>query len=73
MWSWSKVTRPLRCRRLAAFYAQVPVAHLEAGLRTEDIYSPYPEEMNRRLTSRLASLHLAPTPASRDNLPTRER
>ena len=45
---------------LAAFYAQVPVAHLEAGLRTEDIYSPYPEEMNRRLTSRLASLHLAP-------------
>ena len=53
---------------LAAFYAQVPVAHLEAGLRTEDIYSPYPEEMNRRLTSRLASLHLAPTSASRDNL-----
>ena len=53
---------------LAAFYAQLPVAHLEAGLRTEDIYSPYPEEMNRRLTSRLASLHLAPTPASRDNL-----
>ena len=53
---------------LAAFYAQVPVAHLEAGLRTEDMYSPYPEEMNRRLTSRLASLHLVPTPASRDNL-----
>ena len=53
---------------LAAFYAQVPVAHLEAGLRTEDRYSPYPEEMNRRLTSQLASLHLVPTPASRDNL-----
>ena len=53
---------------LAAFYAQVPVAHLEAGLRTDDIYSPYPEEMNRRLTSRLTSLHLVPTPASRDNL-----
>ena len=53
---------------LAAFYAQVPVAHLEAGLRTEDIYSPYPEEMNRRLTTRLASLHLVPTPASRANL-----
>lgn len=53
---------------LAAFYAQVPVAHLEAGLRTDDMYSPYPEEMNRRLTTRLASLHLVPTPASRDNL-----
>ena len=53
---------------LAAFYAQVPVAHLEAGLRTDDIYSPYPEEMNRRLTGRLASLHLVPTPISRDNL-----
>jgi UDP-N-acetylglucosamine 2-epimerase (non-hydrolysing) len=53
---------------LAAFYGRIPVAHLEAGLRTEDIYSPYPEEMNRRLTSRLASLHLAPTPLSRDNL-----
>jgi UDP-N-acetylglucosamine 2-epimerase (non-hydrolysing) len=53
---------------LAAFYAHVPVAHLEAGLRTDDIYSPFPEEMNRRLTSQLASLHLAPTPASRANL-----
>lgn len=53
---------------LAAFYAQVPVAHLEAGLRTDDMYSPYPEEMNRRLTTRLASLHLVPTPASRTNL-----
>ncbi len=53
---------------LAAFYAQVPVAHLEAGLRTDDIYSPYPEEMNRRLTTRLASLHLVPTPASAANL-----
>ena len=50
---------------LAAFYAQVPVAHLEAGLRTDDIYSPYPEEMNRRLTTRLASLHLVPTPSQR--------
>jgi UDP-N-acetylglucosamine 2-epimerase (non-hydrolysing) len=53
---------------LAAFYAQVPVAHVEAGLRTQNMYSPFPEEMNRRLTSQLASLHLAPTPASRDNL-----
>jgi UDP-N-acetylglucosamine 2-epimerase (non-hydrolysing) len=46
---------------LAAFYARVPVAHIEAGLRTNDRWSPYPEEMNRRLTTRLASLHLAPT------------
>ncbi len=53
---------------LAAFYAQVPVAHVEAGLRTQNMYSPFPEEMNRRLTSQLASLHLAPTSASRDNL-----
>lgn len=53
---------------LAAFYAQVPVVHLEAGLRTDDTYSPYPEEMNRRLTGRLAALHLAPTAASRRNL-----
>ena len=53
---------------LAAFYEQIPVAHLEAGLRTGDIYSPYPEEVNRRLITRLASLHLAPTPVSRENL-----
>ncbi|MDQ6873938.1 MAG: UDP-N-acetylglucosamine 2-epimerase (non-hydrolyzing) [Actinomycetota bacterium] len=53
---------------LAAFYEQIPVAHLEAGLRTQDRYSPYPEEINRRLTTQLASLHLAPTPASRANL-----
>jgi UDP-N-acetylglucosamine 2-epimerase (non-hydrolysing) len=53
---------------LAAFYAQVPVVHLEAGLRTFDRYSPYPEEINRRLTTQLASLHLAPTATSRDNL-----
>jgi len=53
---------------LAAFYQQVPVVHLEAGLRTYNRYSPYPEEINRRLTSQLSSLHLAPTPASRSNL-----
>lgn len=53
---------------LAAFYEQVPVVHLEAGLRTDDRYNPFPEEVNRRLTSQLASLHLAPTPVSRDNL-----
>lgn len=53
---------------LAAFYAHVPTVHLEAGLRTSDMFSPYPEEVNRRMVTRLASLHLAPTPQSRDNL-----
>ena len=53
---------------LAAFYARVPVGHVEAGLRTHDIYSPWPEEMNRRLTGRIATWHFAPTPLSRDNL-----
>jgi UDP-N-acetylglucosamine 2-epimerase (non-hydrolysing) len=53
---------------LAAFYEQIPVAHLEAGLRTGDPRSPYPEEINRRLATRLAALHLAPTATSRDNL-----
>ena len=53
---------------LAGFYAQIPVVHLEAGLRTDDPHNPYPEEMNRRLTTRLASLHLAATPLARDNL-----
>lgn len=53
---------------LAAFYAKVPVAHAEAGLRTDDRYSPYPEEINRRITTQLSSLHLAPTAGSRQNL-----
>ena len=53
---------------LAAFYERVPVAHVEAGLRTNDRYNPFPEEINRRLTSQLASIHLAPTPGSRANL-----
>lgn len=53
---------------LAAFYARIPVGHVEAGLRTYDIYSPYPEEMNRRLTSQLATVHFAPTASNRDNL-----
>ena len=53
---------------LAAFYQQIPVAHLEAGLRTFDPYSPYPEEINRRLTSQLANLHLAATSTGRNNL-----
>ena len=53
---------------LAGFYNQVPVAHLEAGLRTGNVYWPYPEEINRRLTTQLAALHLAPTPTSVENL-----
>jgi UDP-N-acetylglucosamine 2-epimerase (non-hydrolysing) len=53
---------------LAAFYEQIPVVHLEAGLRTGNIYSPFPEEVNRRLTAPLAALHLAPTRTSRANL-----
>ncbi len=53
---------------LAASYAQAPVAHVEAGLRTGARYDPFPEELNRRLTSALTTLHLAPTPTSRENL-----
>lgn len=53
---------------LAAFYQQIPVGHVEAGLRTHNIYSPWPEEMNRQLTGRIASYHFSPTPLSRENL-----
>ncbi len=53
---------------LAAFYQQIPVGHIEAGLRTHNIYSPWPEEMNRQLTGRLATYHFSPTPLSKQNL-----
>ena len=53
---------------LAAFYQQIPVGHVEAGLRTHNIYSPWPEEMNRVITGRIASYHFSPTPLSRQNL-----
>ena len=53
---------------LAAFYRRIPVGHVEAGLRTHDIYSPWPEEMNRQLTGRIATYHFAPTPLSKRNL-----
>lgn len=53
---------------LAAFYQQIPVGHVEAGLRTHNIYSPWPEEMNRQLTGRIATWHFAPTALSRQNL-----
>lgn len=53
---------------LAAFYQQIPVGHIEAGLRTHNIYSPWPEEMNRQITGRIASYNFAPTPLSKANL-----
>lgn len=53
---------------LAAFYQQIPVGHVEAGLRTHNIYSPWPEEMNRQITSRIATYNFAPTPLSKANL-----
>ena len=53
---------------LATFYRQIPVGHVEAGLRTHNIYSPWPEEMNRQITGRIASYHFSPTPLSRQNL-----
>ncbi len=53
---------------LAAYYLQIPVGHVEAGLRTGNKYSPFPEEMNRKLTGAIADLHFAPTTTSRDNL-----
>lgn len=53
---------------LAAYYEQIAVGHVEAGLRTGNIYSPWPEEMNRKVTGAIATLHFAPTPRSRDNL-----
>jgi UDP-N-acetylglucosamine 2-epimerase (non-hydrolysing) len=56
------------CGALAAFYAGIPVAHVEAGMRTGDLRQPFPEEMNRRLTSRLAALHFAATEPAAENL-----
>ena len=53
---------------LASFYQQVPIGHVEAGLRSGNMYSPFPEEANRRLTGALTSIHLAPTPQARENL-----
>ena len=53
---------------LAAFYQQIPVGHVEAGLRTHNIYSPWPEEMNRQITGRIATYNFSPTPLSKSNL-----
>ena len=65
-------TTTVFCVALAAFYHKVPVGHVEAGLRTHDLKSPWPEEANRVLTSRLTSLHFAPTESAKQNL-MRER
>ena len=56
------------CAALAAFYHRIPVGHVEAGLRTWDKFSPFPEEINRTLTTRLSDYHFAPTPQARENL-----
>lgn len=61
-------TTTVFCAAMAAFYRRIPVGHVEAGLRTGNKFSPYPEEINRVLTSRLADLHFAPTENSRQNL-----
>jgi len=61
-------TNTVFCAALSAFYRQIPVAHVEAGLRTGNIYAPWPEEMNRILASRLTTLHFTPTKWSRQNL-----
>ena len=53
---------------LAAFYKRIPVAHIEAGLRTNNLYNPYPEEVNRKLISQISTLHFAPTKRCEDNL-----
>ncbi|MCY6855984.1 UDP-N-acetylglucosamine 2-epimerase, partial [Escherichia coli] len=53
---------------IAAFYRGIPVIHAEAGLRSFDLFSPFPEEANRKMTSQITSLHLAPTSTSKENL-----
>ena len=67
MWCLSTVTTSTAAA-LAAFYQQIPVGHVEAGLRTHNIYSPWPEEMNRQITGRIATYDFAPTPLSEKNL-----
>ncbi len=61
-------TTTVLCGSLAAYYHRIPVAHVEAGLRSGDPYNPFPEEMNRRLADQIASLHFAPTPRAKENL-----
>lgn len=61
-------TSTVTCAALAAFYREIPVVHLEAGLRSGNLFSPFPEEGNRKVVSQIASLHLAPTEESKNNL-----
>ncbi|MFK5690564.1 non-hydrolyzing UDP-N-acetylglucosamine 2-epimerase [Ornithinimicrobium sp. LYQ92] len=61
-------TSTVAAASIAAFYRQIPVVHVEAGLRSGNIHSPFPEEANRKLTSQVSALHLAPTPTSKQNL-----
>lgn len=61
-------TSTVAAASIAAFYRKIPIVHLEAGLRSGNIRSPFPEEANRKITTQVTKLHLAPTPASRDNL-----
>ena len=68
IWLWFKGIQRQRCASLAAFYVRTPVAHVEAGLRTGDFDHPFPEEMNRVLTSRITALHFAATEAAAVNL-----
>lgn len=69
IWYWFREIRlQYWAASLAAFYRRIPVGHVEAGLRTGNRYSPFPEEMNRLLASRLATLHFAPTERARKNL-----
>ena len=66
--AYTKGTTALLCAALASFYRRVPVGHVEAGLRTGNLASPFPEEANRRLVSPLATLHFAPTETARQAL-----
>src|SRR3989338_5871991 len=61
-------TTSMMSAALAAFYQKIPVAHVEAGLRTHDIYAPFPEEINRAMTTRIAQWHFSPTEISKQNL-----
>src|SRR6185436_6699854 len=61
-------TTSAMCGAMCAFYRKITVGHVEAGLRTHDIYSPFPEEVNRSIIGKVAALHFVPTPKSADNL-----
>ena len=68
IWYWFMEIQQLLCYQFSCFYNQVRIGHVEAGLRTFDKYSPFPEEMNRQMTDNLADLYFAPTGESKANL-----